>query len=401
MKKAIAAALALTLFCAGADIYGAVVPDTIMTADSAETSGTCGKSLTWTFSGGTLTVSGTGSMDANTDAKPCPWNDLKGDITSVVIGKGVESIGINMLSDCDSLTTVTLPDTLKTIGSYAFAGCDELASIVIPEGVTNIGSSSFVQCKKLSDVTIPASVTYIGALAFSGTPWLSSQLTADTPFVVVNGLLVKVYYQTAGNVAIPSTVTAICEQAAESCSKMTSLTIPDTVTSIGYNAFKGCSGLKAVTIPASVENIGMQAFLRCTALEEVVILAPDCKIYDRATTFANDGEKFSGTIKGYDGSTAEAYANKYGYNFVSLGKPPTLGDPNGDGVIDAKDASFILAEYSRLSTGENGTFTPAQKSAADVNSDGKTDSKDASRILGYYSYLSTGGEEDFNAYLSK
>lgn len=78
-----------------------------------------------------------------------------------------------------------------------------------------------------------------------------------------------------------------------------------------------------------------------------------------------------------------------------------LGDVNGDGSVNAKDASAILVEYALLSTGESPTFSAAQKQAADVNADGKTDAKDASSILSYYAYLSTGGTKSLEEYLAK
>lgn len=67
----------------------------------------------------------------------------------------------------------------------------------------------------------------------------------------------------------------------------------------------------------------------------------------------------------------------------------TFGDPNGDGKIDAKDASAILVEYSKMSTGGEGSLSDAQKSAANVNGDDKIDAKDASFILSYYAMAST------------
>ena len=67
----------------------------------------------------------------------------------------------------------------------------------------------------------------------------------------------------------------------------------------------------------------------------------------------------------------------------------TLGDVNGDDKVDAKDASAILVEYSKMSTGGDGEMTAAQKSAADVNGDDKVDAKDASSILAYYALVST------------
>lgn len=66
-----------------------------------------------------------------------------------------------------------------------------------------------------------------------------------------------------------------------------------------------------------------------------------------------------------------------------------LGDVNGDDKVDAKDASAILVEYSKMSTGGDGEMTAAQKSAADVNGDDKVDAKDASSILAYYALVST------------
>ncbi|MCQ2491266.1 MAG: Ig-like domain-containing protein [Ruminococcus sp.] len=76
-----------------------------------------------------------------------------------------------------------------------------------------------------------------------------------------------------------------------------------------------------------------------------------------------------------------------------------LGDTSGEGFIDSKDASEILAEYSRLSTGK-GTFTGSRAKAADVNGDGRINASDASDVLKYYSYVSTGGDKDLPTYLA-
>ncbi|MDE6775084.1 MAG: hypothetical protein K2J37_02075 [Ruminococcus sp.] len=73
-----------------------------------------------------------------------------------------------------------------------------------------------------------------------------------------------------------------------------------------------------------------------------------------------------------------------------------LGDVDGDGMIDATDASMVLYEYSLLSTGKESSFTVNQKKSADVNKDGMTDSTDASSILVYYADSSTGGNPTFD-----
>ena len=78
-----------------------------------------------------------------------------------------------------------------------------------------------------------------------------------------------------------------------------------------------------------------------------------------------------------------------------------LGDPTGDSMIDARDASFVLAEYSLLSTGGASHLTTVEKTAADANKDGQIDSKDASLMLGMYAYNSTSNNklETMEAYI--
>lgn len=69
------------------------------------------------------------------------------------------------------------------------------------------------------------------------------------------------------------------------------------------------------------------------------------------------------------------------------------GDVNGDGKIDAVDASDVLAYYAQSSTQQESSFTEAQKTAADVDDNGFADSVDASRILEYYAFSSTADGE--------
>ncbi|WP_028519583.1 dockerin type I domain-containing protein [Ruminococcus flavefaciens] len=74
-----------------------------------------------------------------------------------------------------------------------------------------------------------------------------------------------------------------------------------------------------------------------------------------------------------------------------------LGDVNADGFINSVDASNVLAEYARLSTGDRiGYFKDSRKKAADVNKDGSTDAVDASQILSYYAYAATAHGESMS-----
>jgi hypothetical protein len=74
-----------------------------------------------------------------------------------------------------------------------------------------------------------------------------------------------------------------------------------------------------------------------------------------------------------------------------------LGDPTGDGIIDAVDASKVLKSYAVFSTG---TESPTEQDIAtsDLNKDGLIDAVDASRILIYYAYRSTSGTKSLEEY---
>ena len=72
--------------------------------------------------------------------------------------------------------------------------------------------------------------------------------------------------------------------------------------------------------------------------------------------------------------------------------PYEMGDVNNDKLIDAADASKILAEYASRSSGKKSHFNKQQIIAADVNTDGVIDAVDASLVLGFYAYVSGNGD---------
>lgn len=82
------------------------------------------------------------------------------------------------------------------------------------------------------------------------------------------------YNGSESDVNIPTTldsysVTAIGDQAFNSCTSLSSITIPDSVTSIGSYTFWGCTNLSNITIPNSVTEIRDRAFAGCTMLRSV------------------------------------------------------------------------------------------------------------------------------------
>ena len=74
---------------------------------------------------------------------------------------------------------------------------------------------------------------------------------------------------------------------------------------------------------------------------------------------------------------------------TSVGK---LGDPTGDGQINAVDASNILSIYAGVSV-EAEELTEELMAACDVNKDGSVNAVDASLVLSYYASQATDDED--------
>ncbi len=282
-------------------------------------------------------------------------------LQSITIPDSVTSIGDSAFYECTSLKTITIPDNVKTIKGWTFYGCSNLESITIPDSVTSIGKCAFFICEKLKSITIPNSVTSIGDSAFYNCQSLQS-------------------------ITIPDTLTRICYETFSGCSSLESITIPDSVTDIINFAFAYCENVKSIEVPDSVTSIGNWSFNCCSSLESITILNPDCEIFDSKEVICNGYNEnrdpyFNGTIRGYEGSTAQAYAEKYGYKFEPIEEICTAipiqivpGDANGDGGIDMSDVVMVMQAYlNPKKYGVNGTspdrITAEGEKAGDV--DGK------------------------------
>ena len=96
---------------------------------------------------------------------------------------------------------------------------------------------------------------------------------------------------------------------------ISAVSLPNTATAIGSWAFADCSGLTEFTIPQGIASLGHDVFSGCTGLQSVTVLNPN---------LSAEGENPFGdpafvVLRGYDHSTAEAYADRFGYEFESLG----------------------------------------------------------------------------------
>lgn len=230
------------------------------TRANATSFGNCGNNVSWVLTDdGTLTISGTGSMQYYSTYNPAPWYSLRSSIKNVEVQEGVTNISSYAFYFCENLTSVTIADSVTSIGNYAFYCCQSLTDATIPDSTTFIGDYAFAHCAKLTSIVIPDRVTSIG----------------DSTFFDCVSLR---------DVSIGKSVTTIGDQAFHYCDSLTSVVIPDSVTAIGISAFSSCSSLTSVVIGNSVTTIGSGAFNYCSSLASITIpdsvVSIDTDFYD-------------------------------------------------------------------------------------------------------------------------
>ena len=255
-------------------------------------------------------------------------------LQTVNIAEGITTIEDSAFSGCTALATVEFPESLKNIGNSAFSNCKVLTNPELPDGLTAIGEAAFSNCKVIDGVTIPATVETIEASTFSGCSVLK-------------------------NLTIPVGTTSIGSKAFANCTSLPEVLIPEGMLTIGVDAFSNCTSLASVKLPASLTSIGEDAFGYCAKLIDAGPIGSGCDVEyawekEIPTGFSRNFEELilgpeivkvasdmsSGycltvynptfsdfefvnsalleTIRGYEGSTAEAYALSNDIDFETL-----------------------------------------------------------------------------------
>ena len=384
-KKITAAVSAVCMMLAG------TLP--LMSAAAEEkapaTSGTFGADVTWSYDtdAKTLTISGTGATKdcyrGTVLDQPAPWAAFRSELAHVVVSEGITALGGGL-----------------------FAQDYHLKSVKLPESLTTLGEGIFAECYALSEINIPENLKVFGFNAFYETAWLKTQKATrrdqhaggDHDYIILNNVLIDAhdvaFFDGVEN-CLPDAVTAIDCGAFSGMEKPEKLNVTNTVR-IGAFAFQD-SNIKEITLGEKVKEIEDGAFYHCSA-RKITIYNPVCAICDDAgTIFAakDPTAENCGTIAGYAGSTAQAYAEKFNYPFeeIDAGLTLTVGDWNNDLQIGLDDAQAVLKYYTDAFAGKTPLVAALQKTAADINGDGAADVTDAQNILRYYTENSVAGKK--------
>ena len=212
-------------------------------------------------------------------------------IRKVSMPDSIQEIGAGCFEECRNLEEVRFSEELKSIGHAAFWGCTSLKYVEFPESLKEIKGDAFGGCKSLEFVEIPEGVEKIDGNCFWGTGWKES---FQEDFVVV-GKNVLIYY--GGNER--------------------EVKVPEGVEYIGFHVFESEREMESLELPVSLKKCGSMIFY-CKNLKYVTVRNPLMEFgKDQSEDiFSEYGSEL--TLIGEKGSTAEAYAEKWGHGFMEL-----------------------------------------------------------------------------------
>lgn len=281
-------------------------------------SGSCGGSLSWSLSAGTLSISGSGAMTDFPESTMAPWYHLREEIVRLVLPEGLTSVGDLAFYGCENLTAVAIPGSVTRIGAYAFAGCTGMELLNLGSGVTSIGECAFSDCVSLAALRLPGSLQSIGMKAF----YRCESITAVT---------------------VPSGVSSIGISAFAYCKSLVTADVQARISTIPEWLFYGCERLVSVTLPDTAEKISEFAFRGCDQLSTVY--------YDGSSRSAEEIQEIIGAdVPGFDdtGYVSDSESS----DTVSSGSAQV----NDDGTITQENTTVTEGDHSTVSTTVTNTY---------------------------------------------
>lgn len=213
-------------------------------------------------------------------------------------GERVTVISDGAFESLREIKEVFLPDGLEEIGSNAFSWCETMNFVNIPDTVRSIGDSAFWYCFEITELSIPTNIDHIGASAFGCTGITSIEISkANRNYHVDGRCLIETNTKTLimgfGNSVIPSdeSVEYIGNGAFAGCEELREITIPKSVKAIGPHAFYCCGNMTSITFEEGLEIIEYNAFNACHSLTELVFPESLNRIHDSAFTSCSGVEK--------------------------------------------------------------------------------------------------------------
>lgn len=248
------------------------------------------------------------------------------DITTVVIGDNIKSIGNNAFDSCKSLESVVMGDSVESIGNMAFANCDSLKSVKFSAGLKDMGHMVLGNVKNDVDVVFAenSNFKFVDGIIYSADMKImyESLDSADLSDYVLPETVVELkpyaFYaqKELKSIELNNGIKTIPEGCFISCEGLTELVLPNSVTIIDTVIFAG-SGITTITIPASVVKIDEHALIS-DGSEITINLFNKNDDEDEENSESADTEETTSklTIITTEGSYAATYARRHKYNLT-------------------------------------------------------------------------------------
>ena len=343
-------------------------------------------------------------------------------LVSLYIPAGLQEMGDYVFSNCTSLSQLELEEGITALGDYAFSYCDSLKSVILPDSLTEIpeglfkfsgletvyfgkntqviGDYAFYYCRNITSMYFYNSLRTIGDCAFDsceqiwdvyfyGTPeqWSEVEIGSNNWFLEMfsyvhyldpnqcQHLQVEIVFGTDATCTedglTDGSVCADCGQV---------LTEQEIIPALGH-AWGDWHEVVAPTEESfgqeerSCDRCGECETRETAPLEHTheytcIVVEPTCTQEGTATYTCRCGETYTEVLPVIDHSYVNGYCEHCGAPaFV-------VGDANGDGKVNARDARLILRYAAMLITGDE-----IDQAAADFNGDGKVNARDARAVL--------------------
>lgn len=182
--------------------------------------------------------------------------------------------------NCKSLESIQMPDELDEnmgLEDNVFNGCEKLISLIMPKGVKTIGNYAFYRCGSLTTIAYKSDddeLESIGNYAFSG----CSLFSPEDPFTLPTTLQSIGTYAFNGckfnKIVILNSVTSLNAFAFNNCMGLESVTINggNSLNEIVSNTFSKCNKLESITLIYDGNNafeIKNGAFKDCKNIRKV------------------------------------------------------------------------------------------------------------------------------------
>ncbi len=178
-----------------------------------------------------------------------------GGAEEIVVPSTVTIVHDDALLSQNSAKKIIIPDSVKSLGWIGF--CKNLTEVVLGSSVATLGGVPFSNCPALTQITVSENNPHFSSIAGN----LYSK----------DGKTMVRYLSKANETSfvVPEQVETLDTWVFKDCTYLQSIVLPSHVKRIGDYTFSGCTALKDMIIPAEVEKIGGHAFEKCENLTSV------------------------------------------------------------------------------------------------------------------------------------